>query len=553
MAAISWELLFAIVPGLILFLYGIENFSKEIINSVGERFRETLGKLTKDRWRGAGFGALLTAMVQSSAATTVIAVSLVNAGTISFASSLGVIVGANIGTTITAQLVAFKLTSFGPLFILVGFVWGLVGGRYKFVGKPLFYFGLVFFGLQLISGSLDPIREDPQIISLISNMDNFLIALLVGVIFTTAVQSSSVTSGLMVVLASSGLLTLEQAIPVLLGANIGSTTTTLFASAKMDLWARRAAIAHLLFNVGGVLIFIPLAGFLATIVVDQTPDVGQQVANAHLIFNVVTAVIFLVLIRPFQKLVMRVVPGEEKEVLFRSKFLTDELPEDNCQAFRLIEKELGHSLEVTKELLDTSFSYLSEGGTKAAQKVSKLESLNDYLDDEIEDAILWMSRRSLKEDEGQRTTLLVRMSNLMERLGDHAEDIGNVATTFREKRRTVPMDQLEALSSVYKILRGNLDLLGQDVLDVDKGTKKAIKSGTAEMNDRINVIYREHLERMMDASVPSDSTLLELLTIMESANEKVRELAAIASVYAETASTDVLKEAALTRTSPDTS
>ena len=553
MAAISWELLFAIVPGLILFLYGIENFSKEIINSVGERFRETLGKLTKDRWRGAGFGALLTAMVQSSAATTVIAVSLVNAGTISFASSLGVIVGANIGTTITAQLVAFKLTSFGPLFILVGFVWGLVGGRYKFVGKPLFYFGLVFFGLQLISGSLDPIREDPQIISLISNMDNFLIALLVCVIFTTAVQSSSVTSGLMVVLASSGLLTLEQAIPVLLGANIGSTTTTLFASAKMDLWARRAAIAHLLFNVGGVLIFIPLAGFLATIVVDQTPDVGQQVANAHLIFNVVTAVIFLVLIRPFQKLVMRVVPGEEKEVLFRSKFLTDELPEDNCQAFRLIEKELGHSLEVTKELLDTSFSYLSEGGTKAAQKVSKLESLNDYLDDEIEDAILWMSRRSLKEDEGQRTTLLVRMSNLMERLGDHAEDIGNVATTFREKRRTVPMDQLEALSSVYKILRGNLDLLGQDVLDVDKGTKKAIKSGTAEMNDRINVIYREHLERMMDASVPSDSTLLELLTIMESANEKVRELAAIASVYAETASTDVLKEAALTRTSPDTS
>jgi len=553
MAAISWELLFAIVPGLILFLYGIENFSKEIINSVGERIRETLGQLTKDRWRGAGFGALLTAMVQSSAATTVIAVSLVNAGTISFASSLGVIVGANIGTTITAQLVAFKLTSFGPLFILVGFVWGLVGGRYKFVGKPLFYFGLVFFGLQLISGSLDPIREDPQIISLISNMDNFLIALLVGVIFTTAVQSSSVTSGLMVVLASSGLLTLEQAIPVLLGANIGSTTTTLFASAKMDLWARRAAIAHLLFNVGGVLIFIPLAGFLATIVVDQTPDVGQQVANAHLIFNVVTAVIFLVLIRPFQKLVMRVVPGEEKEVLFRSKFLTDELPEDNCQAFRLIEKELGHSLEVTKELLDTSFSYLSEGGTKAAQKVSKLESLNDYLDDEIEDAILWMSRRSLKEDEGQRTTLLVRMSNLMERLGDHAEDIGNVATTFREKRRTVPMDQLEALSSVYKILRGNLDLLGQDVLDVDKGTKKAIKSGTAEMNDRINVIYREHLERMMDASVPSDSTLLELLTIMESANEKVRELAAIASVYAETASTDVLKEAALTRTSPDTS
>lgn len=532
MAAISWELLFAIVPGLILFLYGIENFSKEIINSVGERFRETLGKLTKDRWRGAAFGALLTATVQSSAATTVIAVSLVNAGTISFASSLGVIVGANIGTTVTAQLVAFKLTAFGPLFILVGFVWGLIGGRYKFIGKPLFYFGLVFFGLELISGSLDPIREDPQIISLIANLDNFFIALLVGVLFTTAVQSSSVTSGLMVVLASSGLLTLEQAIPVLLGANIGSTTTTLFASAKMDLWARRAAVAHLLFNVGGVLIFIPLAGLLATVVVDLSDDVGQQVANAHLIFNVVTAVVFLVLIRQFQKVVIRAVPGEEKEVLFRPKYLKKDMPDDNQQAFRLIEQELGHSLEITKELLDTSFSSLSEEGVKAAQKVSKLESLNDYLDEEIEDAILLMSRRSLKKDEGQRTTLLVRMSNLMERLGDHAEDIGDVATSFREKRRAVPKEQLEQMAIVYDTLKNNLELLGEDVLEVNEETKAAIKKGTVAMNARINLIYSEHLERMKDASIPSDSTLLELLTIMESANEKVRELAAIASDYA---------------------
>ncbi len=536
MAAVSWELLFALVPGLILFLYGIENFSKEIINSVGERFRETLGKLTKDRWRGAAFGALLTATVQSSAATTVIAVSLVNAGTISFASSLGVIVGANIGTTITAQLVAFKLTAFGPVFILIGFVWGLIGGRYKFIGKPLFYFGLVFFGLELVSGSLDPIRDDPQMISLISNLDNFFIALLVGVIFTTAVQSSSVTSGLMVVLASSGLLTLEQAIPVILGANIGSTTTTLFASAKMDLWARRAAVAHLLFNVAGVLIFIPLAGPLASVVVDLSPDVGRQVANAHLIFNVVTAAIFLVLLRQFQKVVVKAVPGDEKEVLFRPKYLTAELPQDNSQAFRMIEQELGHSLEVTKELLDTSFSSLSEGGTKAVQKVAKLESLNDYLDDEIEDAILKMSRRSLLEEEGRRTTLLVRMSNLMERLGDHAEDIGDVATSFRAKGRSVPEEQLAQLAIIYDTLKDNLRLLGEDVLQVNEETKAAIKGGTAAMNARINVIYREHLERMKDASVPSDSTLLELLTIMESANEKVREMAAIASEYAEISS-----------------
>jgi phosphate:Na+ symporter len=247
---------------------------------------------------------------------------------------------------------------------------------------------------------------------------------------------------------------------------------------------------------------------------------------------VVTAVVFLLLIKQFQKVVVKVVPGDEEEVLFRPKFLTEELPEDNDRALRLIEQELGHNLEVTKELLDTSFYSLSEEKGKARQKVAKLESLNDYLDEEIEDAILWMSRRSLGEEEGQRTTLLVRMSNLMERLGDHAEDIGDVATSFREKGRTVPKEQLDQLTVVYGILRDNLELLGEDVLTVNEETKATIKRGTVAMNARINLIYREHLERMKDASVASDSTLLELLTIMESANEKVREMAAIASEYA---------------------
>jgi phosphate:Na+ symporter len=531
MAVVQWELLFAIVAGLILFLYGIENFSKEIINAVGDRFRDTLGKLTESRWRGAAFGALLTATVQSSAATTVIAVSLVNAGTIAFSQSLGVIIGANIGTTITAQLVAFKLTSFGPIFILVGFVWGLIGGRYKFIGKPLFYFGLVFFGLELVSTSLDPLRTDPQFLSLISNLDNFIIALLVGVLFTTAVQSSSVTSGLMVVLAASGLITLEQAIPVLLGANIGSTTTTLFASAKMELYARRAAVAHLLFNVGGVLIFIPLAGSLADVAYDLGGGVGQQVANAHLIFNMVTATIFLVLLNPFRKVVERVVRGEEKEILFRTRYLTKSLPEDNARGFQLIESELDHGLEVTRDLMDIAFSAIVDGDGQVVRKVGKLERLNDYLDEEIEEAILQLSRRILSEDEAQRTILLVRMSNILERLGDHAEDIGEMAAGLRKRGRFLPEDQVKELGEVYQLLRDNLACIGERLIDVDDGTKARVKQGTVAMNSRINATYRQHISRMREASLSSDSTLLELMTIMESANDKVRELAAMGSEY----------------------
>jgi phosphate:Na+ symporter len=331
--------------------------------------------------------------------------------------------------------------------------------------------------------------------------------------------------------AASGLLTLEQAIPVLLGANIGSTTTTLFASARMDLYARRAAMAHLLFNVGGVLIFIPLAGSLAEVTHDLGGSVGQQVANAHLIFNLVTAAIFLVLLRPFQRAVERAVRGEEKEILFRTRWLTKTVPEDNAQGFQLIEKELDHSLEVTRDLLETAFSAIMDGDGQVLRKVGKLERLNDFLDEEIEEAILQLSRRSLNEDEAQRTILLVRMSNLLERLGDHAEDIGNMAASVREKGRSLPEDQLRELNTVYQLLHDNLAQLGDCLMKVDDETKARIKLGTTAMNSRINATYRLHISRMREAGISSDSTLLELMTVMESANDKVRELMAMASEY----------------------
>jgi len=188
-----WDLLIAVVPAVILFLYGIENFSEEVRHVAGERFRTILQNATKTSLRGAIAGAVVTALVQSSTATTIIAIGLVNAGAISFLASLGLIIGSNLGTTLTAQLVAFKLTAFAPIFVIVGFLLSMIRSPYRAFGKPIFYFGLVFYSLNLISSIVAPLQDDPDILALLSMTDNVLAAIVIGFIITNLFQSSSVT------------------------------------------------------------------------------------------------------------------------------------------------------------------------------------------------------------------------------------------------------------------------------------------------------------------------------------------------------------------------
>ncbi|PKG32657.1 Na/Pi cotransporter family protein, partial [Methanoregula sp.] len=204
---VSWELLFAIIPGIILFLYGIEQFSREVQIAAKDKLQDLIQNLTKTPLRGTAVGGIVTAIVQSSHATTIITVGLVNAGIISFAASLGVIFGSNLGTTLTSQLVALNFTAFAPIFILIGFVIGLVPGKYRIFGRPIFYFGLVFFSLTLISNVMAPYRTDPQLLELMGMMDTVFLQIAFGFLVTNIFQSSSVTTGLVVLMSQNGLIT----------------------------------------------------------------------------------------------------------------------------------------------------------------------------------------------------------------------------------------------------------------------------------------------------------------------------------------------------------
>ena len=357
------EVLMAGLTAIILFVFGLENFSAEIERISGDKFRSFIARATKLPVIGVIIGALVTALIQSSSATSVIAVSLVNGGVLSFQNSVGIIFGANIGSTITAQLVAFKLTAFAPVMIIVGFAMSFVRSKISIFGKSFFYFGFVFFSLNLISTSLGPLQDEPALIDYLTRPQNIMLAVLAGCLFTAVVQSSAVTTGLAIIFTQQGLLSLDNAVPLIIGANIGTTVTALIAMMSMDFAAKKTALSHLLFNVGGVLLALPFLFAFAGRLNDFDADPGVVLANVHLAFNVITTLVFLMFIKPFTRMVDRIF-GEEKVEFERLVIPTF----DDETAFQSISSDLRHNRDELLAFLRESYSMVSlsiESGYKS--------------------------------------------------------------------------------------------------------------------------------------------------------------------------------------------
>lgn len=286
-----------------IFLFSVHKFSDHIQHIAGDKFKSLLHSFTSTPLRGFGLGALFTSLIQSSTATTVILVSLVHAGLLSFRNTLGVIFGSNLGSTITSQLVALNIGNFAPYFILLGFFAAFSKGRFKTFGKPIYYFGLMFFSLAMISVYLAPVRESGEVLSLLSRVSSFPLAVLVGIVFTAIVQSSGVVLGIVILLVGNGLMGFEQAFGMIIGANIGTTVTALIAAIFTNEEAKKVALAHFLFNMIGFILFLPFETEVSGVLEKIGGSASQQVANAHLLFNLSCGVLFLVLVKPFEKVV----------------------------------------------------------------------------------------------------------------------------------------------------------------------------------------------------------------------------------------------------------
>lgn len=299
------QITIVIFSAIALFLHGLNSFSKEVKEIGSDYFKTWIGKITKNRLSGFLLGALLTAIIQSSSAVSSITVALIDAGVISFANSLAMMLGANVGTTTTAWLVSFKVGQIAPVFIVLGSLISIIPTRIKTAGKSIFYFGLILFSLELINQSLTPLKDDPRITEVLSLADNHLLGLFAGIFVTIMVQSSSVTTGLAIILAQQGVLSIEAAVAIIFGSNVGSTSTALIASINMTPSAKLAAKANLLFNCFGVVICLPFISWFVTLAERIAEGIGYQIAFVHLFFNIVISIIMLPFIKQFGHWLMR--------------------------------------------------------------------------------------------------------------------------------------------------------------------------------------------------------------------------------------------------------
>jgi phosphate:Na+ symporter len=528
-----WDLLAAIIPAVILFLYGIENFSGEVRHIAGERFRNLLQKATKTPLRGALAGAAVTAIVQSSTATTIISIGLVNAGAISFAGSLGLIIGANVGTTLTAQLVAFKLTAFAPLFVVLGFALSLVRGPYRAYGKPVFYFGLVFYSLNLISSIVSPLQGNAEVLSLFSMTSNILAAIAIGFVITNIFQSSSVTAGLVVVMAQSGLITAAQAIPVILGANIGTTTTGLVVSLSMNTAAKRSAVAQFLFNFLGVLLFLPFIGNFTAVIEGMGGTEAVQVANAHLIFNITSAIIFLLAIRPFSSLIMRLLPQKDGEILFVTEHISSKLPSEISVAIILVEKEIVHLLRICKDIFESTMQ-VAAGETGMCSRIEHSRDYVDYLHTQITAAVVSLTNREISVEDAAHVAILARvcdlggllaqqMVSLARRFDALLEKDKAAASQFQSQYQSQSVESRRGIEDMAAPCRENIDYLISAFPQMPDEVDRRMRSNDELLRQALNWNYKIYMIRLAAKSA-SGGKFSEILFSFERIGSIIREL-----------------------------
>jgi phosphate:Na+ symporter len=437
---LSWFfLVIGLLGGLSLFLYGMDKMSDALKNVAGEKMKDILGMLSSNRIMGMITGALVTAVIQSSSVTTVMLVGFVTAGLMSLSQTIGVVMGSNIGTTITAQIVAFKVTKYALLLVAVGFGLLFISKKEKFqqYGYMIMGLGMIFFGMGVMSDAMRPLRSYQPFLDLMTQMSNPILGILVAALFTALVQSSSATTGVVIVLAMQGLISLKAGIALSFGANIGTCVTAFLASIGKPREAVRVSVVHVLFNVLGVLLFLPFIGPFVKLVVAISPSAAEglagmqaaaailprQIANAHTIFNISCALIFMPFVSIFARIVYRLVPDkpiQETEIV-QPKYLNDMLfhtPSLALDAARHELKRMGKRVDLMNASMMPA---VLTGSKEALMEVREMDEEVDVLHKHIVNYLAEVSKLNLNEFQTDKLMKLMSSTNDLEHIGDVIE------------------------------------------------------------------------------------------------------------------------------------
>ena len=492
----NWqEMLFIFFGGLGIFLFSIKYMGDALQKAAGDKLRGILDRFTTNPFMGVLVGIVVTVLIQSSSGTTVIVVGLVSAGFMTLRQAIGVIMGANIGTTVTAFIIGLDVGAYALPIMAVGaaMIFFFKKNQIQNIGQVIFGFGGLFYGLELMSEGMKPLRESQAFIDLTINLSEMpILGVLVGTIFTVIVQSSSATVAILQGLYAEDILNLHASLPVLFGDNIGTTITAVLAALGTSIAARRAAAVHVLFNIVGTIIFmiliIPFTAYVEWISGVLALEPKMQIAFAHGSFNVANTIIQFPLIGAWAYLVTKVIPGEEVLIEFKPKHLDPNFIEASPSiALGQAKEEILRMGQYAVQGLEESYAYLKTKNKKNAETGYQLEDAINNLDSKITDYLILISAESLSAGDSNRHTVLMDTVRDIERIGDHFENIIELIDYQENNRVILSEDALEDLTEMFTLTIATV----QKSLDALDTTNHELAREVAQQEDLIDKMERK--------------------------------------------------------------
>lgn len=519
----------SLLGGLALFLYGMQMMSTGLEAAAGNRMKQILEKLTANRFLGVAVGAGITAVIQSSSATTVMVVGFVNSGMMTLRQAVWIIMGANIGTTITGQLIALDVGAMAPLFAFIGvaMVVFLKKAVFHHYGQIIAGLGILFLGMDMMSSSMLPLRESEAFVGLMTRFSNPLLGILAGALFTAIIQSSSASVGILQALAGSGLIGLSSAVYVLFGQNIGTCITAVLASIGTSRNAKRTTIIHLLFNIIGTVLFTTICMLfpLTDLVESFTPsNPAAQIANMHTLFNITTTILLLPLGNQLAAIATRILPERAYEDSQTQKLLyikpLDTLPDskmgNSAIAVNSLRQELSRMAGMVERNVDESFLAVLDGKAERLPEVEKTEDYVDYINREV---TKYISRVITYENNARDSALIsayLKISSDLERISDHAINICQYTQILESRQLNFSEGARREITQMREISLKAMTL----VKDLDAVTLDALTQVSAleQRMDDMTVDFRQHqLDRLQTGTCSGETCILysEMLTDFE--------------------------------------
>lgn len=496
--------IFQLFGGLGLFLYGMRIMSEGLERAAGDRMREILGKLTNNRVKGVLVGMGITAVIQSSSATTVTVVGFINAGLLQLSQAVGIIMGAEIGTTITAQIIAIKLTDFAPLFIFFGTICLLFKNRpVKRFGEILAGFGILFLGMQLLAGAMAPLRTMESFQQFMVNFQSPFVGILTGMLITCLIQSSSVSIGILQALAIQGLIPLGSAVFVVLGCNIGTCITAAIASLSGNTDSKRAAIMHVSFNTIGTILFSVLLALLPIVdwLQSLSPDnVSRQIANFHTLFNTTNVILMLPFAQYLVKLAHRVLPNRKDEDEAEDErallHVNETMLEAQTLAVGLVQEELNRMGRLARRNFSASTKSFFEKDNALVEKVLRREKNINYINQEIIRFLVKCSSLDLSDKDREIIGSFFHVVGDIERIGDHAENIAGYTIARIDEKLKFSEEAILELKTMTKKVEELIEVC-LDVFAKRDESRLALVESLESVIDEMQVDYKQsHIDRL---------------------------------------------------------